>query len=128
MMRNKKGEFKYDQSILLTSSLMRSSLLPQSPPLWIGCLLEWNPPLGGVNLKGHKKLLASLKLAPTVSISLIKSSMQMILCFCPKAPWMMLLEERGILCPCTFPKPLFKMSRLMVVLEGYLNKLFPTRM
>ena len=88
-----------DHNILFTSSLMRSSLFPQSPPLWMGCLLEWNPPLGGLSLKGQRKLLASLKLAPTVWISLIRSSMQMMLCFLPRDCSMMELFESGILCP-----------------------------
>ncbi len=57
--------FKYDQSILFAKSLIKLSLLPQSPPLWNGCLFEWKPPLGGLNLNGQIKLLASLKLLPT---------------------------------------------------------------
>jgi len=34
---------------------MASSLFPQSPPCWKGCLLLLNPPLGEVSLKDLKK-------------------------------------------------------------------------
>jgi hypothetical protein len=39
---------------------------------------------------------------------------------------MTLFDESGILCPWTFPKPLFKISLLIVVLEGYLHKFLTT--
>lgn len=47
--------------MFFTKSLMKCSLFPQSPLLWKGCLFWANPPLGALNLNGHKKLLASLK-------------------------------------------------------------------
>jgi len=66
----------FSQIILWTNSFILSSLLPQSPPWWNECLLLENPWLGEDNLNAHKKLLASLKCGPTVSISWIKSSTQ----------------------------------------------------
>mmetsp|Transcript_1864 Transcript_1864/g.171 ORF Transcript_1864/g.171 Transcript_1864/m.171 type:complete len:86 (+) Transcript_1864:146-403(+) len=84
---------------------MNSSLFPQSPPVWKGCLLLLYPPLGLFNLKGHKKLLASLKWGPTVVISWIKSSIQLIPNL-PKPCSMTWLFYKGILFPDNFPQPL----------------------
>jgi hypothetical protein len=86
---------------------MNSSLLPQSPPVWKGCLLLLYPPLGLFNLKGHKKLLAYLKLGPQVIISWIRSSIQLIpksfLAPFPKVYSITSLDYNGILYPLTFP-------------------------
>jgi hypothetical protein len=97
---------------------MNCSLLPQSPLLWKGCLLCEKPPLGALSLNGHKKLLASLKCGPTVYIWLTKSSTQTIPCL-PKACSMTALLVKGILCLLTLPKPLLRISFLIVYLVGY---------
>ncbi len=111
---NKKGkwkkqglkDFKYwihhRQIMLRTKLLMNCSLLPQSPLLWKGCLLCEKPPLGALSLKGHKKLLASLKCGPTLQIWLTKSSTQTIP-FLPKTCSMTALLVKGILCLLTLP-------------------------
>jgi len=98
------SQCKHDASqiILLTKSLINSSLFPQSPPLWKGCLLFENPLLGESNLNGHKKLLASLKCGPTDESSWSKSSTQIIPCL-PSYDSMIWFEVSGILCAFTFP-------------------------
>ena len=99
---------------------MKVSRFPQSPLLWNGCLFWLNPPLGPLSLKVQRKLLASLKCGPTVAISLIKSSTELIPCF-PKTDSTSLLFVKGILWWLIFPYPLFKISFLIVYLVGYLN-------
>jgi len=107
-----------NQSILAINWLIYSSLFPQSPLLWKGCLLSENPPLGPLSLNGHMKLLASLKWGPTVWISLIKSSTLLIPCL-PTDSATIIFDERGILCLLTLPYPLLRMSFLIDSLEGY---------
>lgn len=97
---------------------MNCYLLPQSPLLWKGCLLCEKPPLGALSLKGHKKLLASLKCGPTVQIWFTKSSTLTIPCL-PKACSITALLVKGILCLLILPKPLLRMSFLIVYLDGY---------
>ncbi len=104
--------------MLRTSWLMNCSLFPQSPLLWKGCLLCENPPLGALSLKGHKKLLASLKCGPTVEISLTKSS-TLVIPYLPKTCSITALVVNGILCLLTLPQPLLRMSFLIVYLDGY---------
>ena len=54
--------------------LILSSRAPASPPSlkWLVSLVK--PPRGDESLKGHRKLLTSLKLAPQVKISWMMSS------------------------------------------------------
>lgn len=66
------------QFIRRTRALMRHSLFPWSPPSMKCRVFFLYPPRALLSLNGHKKLLASLKLGPTVKISCNKSSMQMI--------------------------------------------------
>jgi hypothetical protein len=101
-------EFKYDQeyhNILLINWLTNCYLLPQSPLLWKGCLFWAKPPLGALSLKAQRKLLACLKWGPTVYISLIKSSIELIPIL-PRVYSIILLFDNGILCLLTFPYPL----------------------
>jgi len=78
-MYNKNCQIKYVQSILLTKVLISSSLLPQSPfPSTYDFLFLKYTPLGHLSLNGQTELLAFLKFGPTVTISWIKSSVQII--------------------------------------------------
>jgi len=54
------------------------------------------------SLKGHRKLDASLKAGPTVKISWMRSSMQMMPCL-PRFSSMILLSVRGMRLPFTLP-------------------------
>lgn len=66
------------QFILLIILLIWSSLLPASPPSTKCVVFLFMPPRGDDSLKGHRKLLAGLKFFPTVQISWMRSSTQMM--------------------------------------------------
>jgi len=95
----------FDHNIVLIKSLMSSSLLPKSPPDVKGLLLQINPPLGDLNLNGHKNELVCLKFGQTVVSECTTSSTHSILYF-PKLADTILLSLRGILYPLTLANPL----------------------
>lgn len=92
-------------TILLSSTLIFSSRHPKSPPStkWFDFLFQ--PPLGVLSLKCHRKLEANLKVLPTVKISWIRSSMQMI----PRLP---VVEA-------TFDEIIFFVSKTIIINNKY---------
>lgn len=69
---------KYVYIIRLSNAFILSSRQPKSPPStkWLFFLRQ--PPLGVLSLKYQRKLVACLKWGPTVKISCIRSSTQMM--------------------------------------------------